>query len=497
MDVNRVHLRVPIASVADILTWGQSQVQRVADAAVQVLLRVGFRVEGDTYLTVLQAAGARADQTTNTVRFTEGQILETARQMATSSPAHPRSVIAYDTRDIRVGLGGGANNSFDWESRKAVASRSEHLRNVAHLAVGHPNVVSIAPPVQVKDVPLALEPVMSFALLIRNTPREMSDVSPYIPTQPAHVKWLKCLGEALADRRGGSYWMHNQEYVTSPLMLSSRALDTIEARVQHGCDAIACGSMAIAGLSAPVTIAGAAVAATAEILGALTVVRLLWPRVKLSGIVGSGCLDMATTHVSFANPRVQLQNFACVELFRRGFGCDISALTCYRDANEPGMQACYEYAFLSLLFHSVTGPHYFEPGMLANGNLFSPEQAILDIHMMGEVQELFGGFECTDAALGLNVLEDAGLQHRGILEHPHTLGHFHEVLPLTGFWPRGMTAAAGHDAFQTDALLERAHQSVLEAIATGSRIEPDTEFNAEVDEIVRDAAVDMGMGEYP
>jgi len=243
MDVNRVHLRVPIASVGDILTWGQSQVQRVADAAVPMLLRVGFRIEDDTYLTALQAAGARTDQTTNTVRFTEDQILETARQMATSSPAHPRPVIAYDTRDIRVGLGGGANNSFDWESRKAVASRSEHLRNVAHLAVGHPNVVSIAPPVQVKDVPLALEPVMSFALLIRNTPREMSDVSPYIPTQPAHVKWLKCLGEALADRRGGSYWMHNQEYVTSPLMLSSRALDTIEARVQHGCDAIACGSM--------------------------------------------------------------------------------------------------------------------------------------------------------------------------------------------------------------------------------------------------------------
>jgi hypothetical protein len=98
--------------------------------------------------------------------------------------------------------------------------------------------------------------------------------------------------------------------------------------------------------------------------------------------------------------------------------------------------------------------------------------------------------------LGLNVIEDAGFQHRAILEHPHTLAHFRDARPFSTFWPRGMTAAAGHDAFPTDALLDRAHQSVLDAIAAGSKSKPDTEFNAEVHEIVREAAIDMGIGDH-
>ena len=208
-----------------------------------------------------------------------------------------------------------------------------------------------------------------------------------------------------------------------------------------------------------------------------------------------GVVDMSTGNVSYQSPRATIMDYLVVDVFRGVWGAHVSHARGYREANEPGMQACYEWALLNAFHRCVDGPMGSEIGGLANGNLFSPEQAVLDMEMEAEFSQMLSGFEFSEEALGLDLILEARHEAKAYLTHPHTLNHFREVLPFSDYWLRGLPAAAQHepDRSQTQRLLEQAHEVCVEARKRGEEVETNQELADEAWAVVRDMAAELGV----
>ena len=267
------------------------------------------------------------------------------------------------------------------------------------------------------------------------------------------------------------------------------------ARADAGMDPVGMGAMTTVGVSAPLTAPGFAAMATAEVLGALCVVRRLRPHVGLMAALTGGVQDMRTGRVSYQCPSAVAAHYLTVDVFRHVFGARLHYYWGYRDANEPGMQACYEWGMLNMFHRSFSGPGATEVGGLADGNLFSPEQAVMDIAMEEDAGQIFGGFEFNHDAIGLDLILEAGHDVEAYVTHPHTLARCRQAPPFSDFWLRGVPAASQHNSgrSQTRRLMDQAHEACLDARKRGEEAQPDRLLADEAWAIVREMAQELGV----
>lgn len=493
-NASRVYINSPVLSMGDLLTWDKPVIDRLVLAVYEILEKVGIEIRSKEYLKKLEAVGARVDWSNHSVHFKEEDATETANRM---KETHDKLLRAEKPQKTFL-VGNGANLCFDWDSWQAVRPTGEMLRDITRWAEGWDKVNILKCPVLPKDVNPILEPMYSYAIMAQNSRKK---VYHYQPTEPIHVKYLSKMAKVVEEQRGYIQPMANHEWMNSPLKFGRRAMRAALARIDYGvCDSIGIGTMNISGLNSPVSVAGQAILSVAEILGGLTVVRLLRPNMtKLSGVIASGQLDMSTGQVIYSSSRCHLQQLAAGEIFRKGFGCEVGMMDWYRDANEPGLQACYEFAFIRIFFHALIGQGHSEIGGIGNGNVFSPEQAVIDVEMMNEVMELFHGFEVSEEALALETILEAGFDQKKIIESKHTFKHFRENLPFSKYFLRGLTGTAHHnrECSQTKELLDKAHQTCLEARKKGEKIEPDIELGKKLYEIVKEAAAEAKIKAPP
>lgn len=261
------------------------------------------------------------------------------------------------------------------------------------------------------------------------------------------------------------------------------------------------GPMCVAGMSTPVNVTGLAVTALAEILAGLTFFNITRPGFGLRPNVCTGALDLSTARVSFYTSHVHLGNLATWELLVRGLGVDSASLTWYREANEPGMQALCEFGRATSFFSSVLVKSNPEIGGLGCGNIFSPHQAVMDVGIAQDFNELMYGFEVevTDEALGLDSVINARFEQGTHMSSEHTLNNMMDGAPFSSFLFNGLSAGAQHDKnhTQTQELLEKAKESVEASIAKGKETEPDEELGNELYEFVKEAADELDIDAPP
>ena len=493
----RVNLNIPLARFHNVLSWDKSTVDRLVRAAAEMAQKVGLRLDDDVegiYLKEAESKGARIDWNARAVMFTEKDINETIAVMRKTAPMPrpPRELsVVKEGRKECFAVGNGANLLFDWESWQVKAPGAKDLVSLCQWADGCADVDALFQPVMLKDIDQSLEPLYSYALICKYCRKRTYHGQ---PTEPVHVKYLDKMARAVEKYRGHFQPMQEWEYINPPFRLAVRAIRTMLARVDTGCcKAMGIGSMAVSGISCPVTVAGAAVTVVAEILAGLALLRILRPGVGLRANICSGAIDLRTARVSYCTMHTHLQNIAAWELVTRGIGADAPCLSWYRDANEPGMQAAYEFSLVQALFSSVMNYAHPEIGGLACGNTFSPEQAVIDMEIIKEFNELAFGFEINAEALGLEEVAEAGFEQGRHLSSEHTIRHMQDEVAFSNFFYHGLPAGAWHDRSdtQTARLMKQARLKVGESITRGKEMEPDTELSDELCNYVKEAASEL------
>ena len=454
----------------ELFTAGE--LDRLEAAVYRVLEQAGACYQSPVVLAALEAAGARVDRA--------GQRAWLPRRMVEELAAGPRPRLGKRRPGPAALPGIGlqvAQFYHDHERGERRPGSREDLVRMIHLgeALGGP----VSHVLILRDEPPLVEPLVALALLLEHSSRP-GNTYPYCAAQ---FPYLEEIGEIWAGDPhrflGGGIFM------VSPLRMGERAAEYVVGMARRGLP-VDIGTMPVAGVSAPVTTAGAIVVGAADILAGWAAVHALAPELPLSGCICSGSVDMRTAHATFSSPESMLQDVGCTELFRRRFGgrVGVAGGADYTSAKLPGYQAGFEKAFEAMAIAAYTGttPH-LGAGLLDSGKTFSPVQLMIDRELQGMLNRFGAGVPVSAQTLAEEtIVQIAQGFHHTHLESEHTLRHFREALWFPQLLDREPWREGHPDPDLP--LLERAGAQVREALARYQPPAPDRDRLARVQTVV-------------
>ena len=473
--------------------------ERIHRGALAVLERTGLRIRGRFLLEALAEAGCRVDFGEYRAWFkpelVEKQIAAQRGRyrMARSSLWYPfcRELPPDDVavpEEFICDYGFATPTIYDLPTGQFRRPTTQDQIDMIRLGNGLDCVRAVCAPFICGDVDPRIEIIESARLLLRHTKKPG-----WVGTScGAEVKYLAEMAKLVT--RGDEQQLRTQPPIfvaayctTSPLKIEARSCEVLQEALKYKFP-VNFAPMTILGGTAPVTPAGAAVVATAEILGGITACSLVDPDVFYYATSIAGEMDMRTTQVCYATPAAILTDAMLHQLFRYRYGLVLNVEPGYIEAKAPGIQAAWLKCFRQMAFGTMVS-HPLPLGLLDNGAVFSPVQAMLDLDQNRAMHMLSRGAAINDETLAvdlINVMEFA--ETTSYLDTDHTAAHFKETLWDAKYFDRAYRSAPVMRPGEEDEKLLRKADAAWREIVAGQR-DPDMppDFLREVDRIA-DAA---------
>jgi trimethylamine--corrinoid protein Co-methyltransferase len=330
--------------------------------------------------------------------------------------------------------------------------------------------------VQPADVPASTVDVHTVRLALANTTKPLG----YVCLNEGLIEAVLAMVAAVA---GGEKRLRDRPTITalaestSPLQLVSSQLDVLKAFASRGLP-LTLHAHPIAGLTAPVTLAGELVVTHAEILALMTIAQLVEPGTPVVYGMSSSVPDMRNAANLSGAVEIGLLGMAVSQLARYcGVPCVVSSGS---DAPRPGAQSVLE-RLMTLLPPALAGVDLINLSTLETKMSFSLEQLVIDDAVVGMVQRCLRGIGVAEGTLALDLIEQVGPAGSYVAEE-HTLEHHRDELltsELVEHQPREAWQAAG-----APDLVSRAREKV-EHLLTEHRPPPlPPSVVGELDEIV-------------
>jgi trimethylamine--corrinoid protein Co-methyltransferase len=489
----------------------EQELDRLHEAALEILEDPGMRLENDALLAALRRAGAAVDAQERVVRFPR-RLVEEAIAIAgrdelrrrgqggqESEPGLPGQLtFSWHTpfRDrtpgVRASIGGGAPLFYD-HSRKTnrYADRRDFLATI-RLAEGLSSIATMGNGVHClkeddgTDVPPKLVAIEGAALVARHSSKPGC-------TSIIDRRQLPYLMELGAIVRGSAQaYLRNPILVNihdteSPLRLTRPEAALIEDMARAGLS-IFILPMPLVAISTPVYPIAAAIVAVAEILGVWTAVKALNPDCPVEARCVSGVLNPATGAASFAAPETVLIDLAVAQLFRGRYGVPCGTGVGLIDAPVPGALSIYERTFKAFSA-ALAGEPAFPAGIIGGAVVFSPEQVLLDLDIAACQAQLMWGIGGEHLAESVALIRARGIG--GLhLDSEHTVRHFRDCLQIPAVLPRLKSTEVG-GALARDPV-ELAHRRYREILEANPLREPEEGRAREIDRVLREARRALG-----
>lgn len=469
-----------------------AELARVLDAALTALESVGLLVQDESLRAAMLASGC-IEAPGGSVRIPRRRVEEMLAPRRANPEPRPTAPARPDA-PARPTIGCQlAQFYLDPESGERVAGDRALLAELVRFGHVWNGSGGAGPVLLCRDVPPPVEPLEAVRTIARNT----TQVSSAYPHSAGQVPYLAELGRVLRD--DATSLIGACLFLVSPLRLDLRAGALLVELVRRGAP-IWIGTQPAAGASAPVTVAGTATLAVAEILGGWTAVHCLDPELLPGAGVCSGTLDMRTADVSYSAPESMLQDLLTVELFRElcGGRCGVAGGPDYTDAKWPGSQKAFEAAFEALAIAGWVGSvPSAGNGLIESGKTFSPVQFMLDAETSAHLGRFARGVRFDEEDIALEQILRVGLGLEGThLGSDHTFERFRGLFDPQLFdrscWRGDVDESLG------EALLrERAWAAFREVRARYEPASVEPERLAEVERIVRRGWLELCRTDRP
>ena len=445
----------------------------IHDAALEVMENPGIRVHSATARGALQAAGAEVDQRTHDVRFPPGLV---ASLMRTA----PREIVLAGRTEAFDLPFNGTHNYLTTDAcgiavwDEATKSRRkpvlDDIRKTAILADYLPYVSLYTPMTVSSDVPERAHVVHEVRTAMENTEKHIeSESTSNADEARAEVRMAAAVvgsPDELLDR----HYLSAVTCTVSPLILDAAATDAAMVFAENHVP-IHCMSMAHAGISAPVTLAGDLVVNHAETLALMCAAQAKSPGAP---VMYGSCLsqmDPRTGAYQGGSPEALLLCAATVELAKH-IHVPISAGGFGSSAKIPGIQNSVEGA-LSALIQALVGAELMNGIGEADGSMvLSYEQLMIDHDTFGMALRMNRGVEVSPETLAVDLIRKVGIGG-SYLAQRHTVRHMREIFlpilwdtnPYEDWVSRGKKDPMALAREKADAILATHTPAALEATA--------------------------------
>jgi trimethylamine---corrinoid protein Co-methyltransferase len=453
-------------------------------SSLRILERVGVVVEHAAVCQRLAEAGASVDVSSGRVRFPPA-LVEWALAQA------PRQYILHGRdpqRQARFGFGDtnlmSSPGQHAWFDHRIGERRLPLLADVsraAALADGLPNI-SIAGGMAVPDdVPAPVRDVAVTAELLRHTTK---------PTRcfPVDRRSSYYLLEMYALVAGGKDALRRQPMTEtlldpiSPLKFPQLGLEIALEFIDYG-QPVCVAPMAMAGGSAPATLAGALAQENAEALAGITLIQVLAPGhpVTYGGI--PHLMDPRSSVCAFGPPEQGLMAAAICQLAQR-YRLPAYINVNLTDAKRLDLQAGYE-KMGSLLMGALAGADLVgHAGILGADHGASLAWLAADNEALNYAKRILKGFVIDSEHLAEEVIAAVG-PSGNFLAETHTVQHFRKEFWLHGrAWtrqPYDLWSASG------ESMGDRLADLVDQALARQQPARLDSALDGEIESLLRAA----------
>ena len=207
----------------------------------------------------------------------------------------------------------------------------------------------------------------------------------------------------------------------TPLGYDERMLSAMLVYAKAGQPQIV-NTLASAGATAPVTLAGMLAVQNAEILAGIVLTQLIREGTPVVYGGGSSCADMRSGMLSVGAPEMAIGNALAAQM-ARFYGIPSRGVGTLTDAKALDVQAGYE-SMMNLVMAANVGLHFIlhAVGSLETINCVSYEKFVIDDEMVGMAKRLQRGVSVDDQSLALDVIEEAGPGGQ-FLDKMHTFQH--------------------------------------------------------------------------
>jgi len=481
----------------------KEQMDRLHEGILNVLENTGLQIGGDFMLKALADAGCKVDFENHRAWF-KPDLVE--KQIATQRDRYkmvrsslwypfcremPKDDVAWPD-EFAVDFGYQTPWILDVATGKYKAPTASDQVEMIKLGNALDEAKAVNAPFFCSEFDSRIETMESTRLLLLNT-KKPGWVGSFAG---AHVKYLAEFAALATDNDKKRLKEEPPIFVhayctTSPLKIDDRSCDVCRAAIPYKFP-VNFASMPILGATTPVTPAGSAIVAGAEILGGITAVTLIDPDAYYFSTSISGEMDMKTTQICYSTPAAVLTDAALHQLFRYKYGMVHCVEPSYIEGRTPGMQATFMKIYRQMAL-GCTASLSLPIGLLDNASVFSPAQAMIDLDVSKALLGFGQGIQVNDDTMCVDLINQTEFCQKGTyLETEHTFKYFRDILWDTKFFDRSYhDIQSGKVQISDEKLLKKADQAWRDLVAQQEPIEVDPKFAAELDRIVEAAKKEL------
>jgi trimethylamine--corrinoid protein Co-methyltransferase len=166
-------------------------------------------------------------------------------------------------------------------------------------------------------------------------------------------------------------------------------------------------SLALAGATSPVTLAGTILQTNCDVLSAVVLLQLVAPGCPLIYSANAGIMDMQTSRFAASTPETALMNVAQIEL-AHSYGMPALSVGFVPDASDLGFRSGLEDMAFALPTRLARPDIMTGLGTLEAGQAVSFPKMLLDAEIMGYLDRLLEGVVVDDHHLSAEAITDVG-----------------------------------------------------------------------------------------
>lgn len=401
----------------------KSAVSMIHGATLEVLDRVGVLVDSPSTLGLLKKNGYEVDARTRIVKMSESSVRDAVKSCKRNFRWEARSrKHSFDVVDGRTKFGPGAQCLYyiDPETEETRPATFEDGVRVCRLldAIDTSSLGYI--PIYPADIPV---PEMNALLWAGQVIHSSKPAFGGSGDEESFEMMLRIADILLGDRELLRKKALFPGYVDpiSPLGHDQYMLQTLTRFPEWDLPVIVM-VMALAGATAPASLAGLLVQQNAEILSSIAIARCVTRSPKI--VYGSvSCpMDMTSGIAATGTPEFALVGVASVQMARfYGLPSDVGAQS---DSKVVDEQTAYE-KMLAAITCTLSGADLAELflGSTETFNACSPVQLMIDDEIASYVQRVAQGIEVNEEALSVDVISKTG-PLGNFLKDPRTLTQF-------------------------------------------------------------------------
>ena len=416
-----MQIKEPIGGQLEILS--RDDLNKIHGATVEVLQRLGVKIWESTALKLFKDAGAEVDKKTMMVRIPESLLKETVRKAPREFKLYgrdPNYVLNMAGNIVHFGSSGLAVRVHDLDGRIR-PGKLKDVGDLARLADALENIHMVIMMVTPSDIP---DDIYHMYVILEDWKNSGKTTDGW---NYAGKKAQETIDMASILRGGTEELMKKPCLLgfTNPVSPMQQSKELIEGALIYAKykQPMIYAPEALAGGTAPATLAGLLVQQNAEVLSGIMISELANPGTPVLYGTVSAALDMKTGATALGGPEVGLLNIASGQLGRY-YGLPRRGTGGNSDSKTLDAQAGLETA-TNMLMAGLAGMNFIYDacGSLEGSITISYEKLVIDNEIAGMVSRILGGIEVTEETLAVDEICKVG-PNASYLGTPFTAKNF-------------------------------------------------------------------------